>query len=99
MTTISDKAAKALHGAIAHKGKNKGRLLVKAPPMQSLENAAWQAAQVIANPYKVSFMALIFMNDEQRAIYDELLAAFKGIPSLVKYLDRDRVALETIGVW
>ena len=99
MTTISDKAAKALYGAIAHKGKSKGLLLAKAPPMQSLENAAWQAAQAFANPYKVSFMALVFMTDEQRAIYDELTAAFEGIPSLMATLDRDRVALETLGVW
>lgn len=94
---ISDNAARALQSAVTSKGRNKGLLLAKAPPSRSLAYAAWQAAQMCCNPYKVSIAGLMFMNDEQRAIYDEILAIFEGLN--IKSLDRDRNALERIGAW
>jgi hypothetical protein len=94
---ISDTAARALKAAVASKGKHKGLLLSKAPPSQSLAYAAWQAAQMCCNPYKVSITGMIFMSDEQREIYNEVLAIFKGLG--IKSLDRDRNGLERLGVW
>lgn len=94
---ISDKAAHALKAAVTSRGPKKGLLLAKAPPSGSLAYAAWQAAQMCCNPYKVSISGLIFMSEEQRAIYDEILAIFEGLG--IKSLDRDRNALERIGAW
>lgn len=94
---ISDKAALALKEAVASKGKHKGLLLSKAPPSRSLAYAAWQAAQMCCNPYKVSIAGMIFMSDEQREIYNEVLAIFEGLG--IKSLDRDRNSLERLGAW
>lgn len=94
---ISDQAAQALQAAVVSKGKNKGLLLSKAPPSKTLAYAAWQAAVMACNPYKASIFGLMMMTQEQRAIYDELLAIFDGLG--IKSLDRDRNALERMGVW
>lgn len=94
---ISDTAARALKAAVASKGKHQGLLLSKAPPSQSLAYAAWQAAQMSCNPFKVSIAGLMFMTAEQRAAYDEVLSIFDGLG--IKSLDRDRNGLERLGVW
>lgn len=99
MATISDKAAQALRGAICTKGKNKGLLLAKAPPFKTLSYAAWQAAVLIANPYKASIPGIVLMNDEQRAIYNELVDIFEAIGAVNLKLDRDRNALDALGAW
>ena len=94
---ISEQAANALKAAVSTRGKHKGLLLAKAPASQTMAYAAWQAAQMCCNPFKVSIAGMIFMTDEQRAIYDEVLAIFEGLK--IKSLDRDRNALERMGVW
>lgn len=94
---ISDTAARALKDAVATRGKHKGLLLSKAPPSRSLAYAAWQAAMLCCNPFKSSIAGIMFMNAEQRAIYDEVLAIFEGLG--IKSLDRDRNGLERLGVW
>ena len=94
---ISDNAARALKDAVATRGQHKGLLLSKAPPSRSLAYAAWQAAQMSCNPFQVSIAGLMFMNSEQRAIYDEVLSIFEGLG--IKSLDRDRNGLERLGVW
>ena len=94
---ISDKAALALKAAVTSRGPKKGLLLAKAPKSNTLAYAAWQAAQMCCNPYKVSIMGLMFMTSEQREVYDEILAIFEGLG--IKSLDRDRNGLERLGVW
>lgn len=94
---ISDTAANALKGAVTSRGAHKGLLLSKAPPSRTLAYAAWQAAQMCCNPYKVSIAGMIFMSPEQRAVYDEVLSIFEGLG--IKNLDRDRNGLERLGVW
>lgn len=94
---ISDKAALALKTAVATKGAHKGLLLAKAPKSNTLGYAAWQAAQLCCNPYKVSISGLLFMSDEQREVYNEILTIFETLG--INSLDRDRNGLEKIGVW
>jgi len=94
---ISDKAALALKDAVAARGQHKGLLLARAPKSNTLAYAAWQAAQLCCNPYKVSIAGLLFLTDEQRGVYDEILAIFEGLG--IKSLDRDRNSLERLGVW
>lgn len=94
---ISEKAALALKAAVASKGAHKGLLLSKAPKSDTLGYAAWQAATLCCNPYKASIAGILFLSDEQRAVYDEILAIFEGLG--IKSLDRDRNGLEKIGVW
>ena len=99
---ISDKAAQALYGATVTKGKNKG-LLLKTAPRDRLARAAWYGAQSVCNPYKVSISAIMFFNNEERAIYREIesfmeqwKAATKGAAVLI---DQDRRNLESMGAW
>lgn len=100
MTTISDKAAIALKAAVATRGVHKGRLLAKCPPSHTLAAAAWQAAMINSNPYKVSIAAMMFFSAEQREVYYEINAAFEGLsPTQRIAADRDRAALEALGVW
>jgi hypothetical protein len=94
---ISDKSAHALKAAVTSRGPHKGLLLAKAPRSSTLAYAAWQAAQICCNPYKTSIMGIALLNDEQRAVYDEVLAIFEGLG--IKSLDRDRNALERLGVY
>jgi hypothetical protein len=94
---ISDKAALALKAAVTTRGRHKGLLLAKAPKSDTLAYAAWQAAQFCCNPFKVSIVGIMFLNDEQREVYEEVLAIFDGLG--IKSLDRDRNSLERLGVW
>lgn len=94
---ISDTAAHALQSATVTRGANKGLLLARPPKANSLAYAAWQAAVMACNPYKASIFGLIMMTAEQRAVYDELLHIFDTLG--VRNLDRDRNALERMGVW
>ena len=89
----------ALHGAFATKGKNAGRLLAKSPRMETDAAAAWNACMMHSNPYKVGMLTIMLFNDEQRVIYDAISAALATGKINVRALDRDRAALESLGVW
>ena len=98
--TLSTPAREALALAYATRGKNRGQLLAKCPPTGSLAAAAWQGAMLSCNPYKASIGALLFMSPEQRAIRDEVLAHFDALPREFRIMaQRDREALERLGVW
>ena len=100
MAVISDTAAKAIYDAVAHRGASKGMFKAAAPPSRTLAYAAWQAAMMSINPFKVSIGGLMFMSAEQRAVYDEVLALFDRItPAIKNGLDRDRKTIESLGVW
>jgi hypothetical protein len=100
--TISDKAALALQGATIKQGKNKG-LLLKNAPKDPLAKAAWYGAQMVCNPFKVSISALMFMSEEERAIYREIEALMEKWKAqthgAIVLFDQDRAALERLGAW
>jgi hypothetical protein len=100
MNKLSDTAREALRGAYATRGKHKGQLLARCPRSSTLAAAAWQGAMLVCNPYQASIGAMLFMTDEQRAVRDEIVAHFEALPR--EYLimaQRDREALESLGVW
>ena len=97
MVAISDTAARALYDAVAHKGKHKGLLLAKAPRSNTLAYAAWQGAMINCNPYKASIAGIAFMDPAQREVYREIDAVFEQLG--IRSLDRDRNALDRLGVW
>lgn len=94
---MTPEATKALAEALVTIGPNKGLLKAKAPASDTLAYAAWQGAQINCNPYKVSIAALVWFSEEQRAIYNEVDAYFTE--HKIKHLDRDRNALQSLGVW
>lgn len=102
MPTISDKAAQALFDAVAQSGKHKGKLKAKAPPSHTLGYAAWQGAQMVCNPFKVSIAGMMWLTDEQREIMREIEKLFEELKTMglgAEYLDRDRLALTRMGAW
>ena len=85
--TLSAKSKTALTLAYCSRGKNPGQLLANCPKSETLAAAAWQGA-------------MLFMNEEQRAVRDEVLAHFDALPREYRIMaQRDREALERLGVW
>jgi len=97
---LSNAARAALAAAYATRGKHRGQLLAKCPRSETLAAAAWQGAMLSCNPFKASIGAMLFMSAEQKAIRDEVLAHFDAMPHAYRIMaQRDREALEGLGVW
>lgn len=98
--TLSDTAAQALRDAMVKRGQRKGRLLASSPPSGTLAYAAWQGAMLSCNPFKASITAALFMSGEQLTVYKEIRDLFDAMPRNVRAsMDKDRMALESLGVW
>lgn len=97
MNTLERRLLLAYQDAIATRGKHKGQLKAKCPILGTDGAIMWQALQMHANPYKVSIFQLIFLTPEQKA-FREACDAFAA-ERATHHLDRDRVALESLGVW
>ena len=89
----------AIDGAIAKSGKNIGKLKARCPRYDTDAAAAWQAIQMEANPYKVSLAACLFFSTRQTKIFNAAIDTIQSENIDVRGLDRDRVALESIGAW
>ena len=97
---LTDKEKNAIKGAFCTKGAYKGYLYKSKPNVNKkpLESAAWLALQ--PNPYKIGMAALMMLSDEEKALFDKLSRLPNG--QSIKYpsfLDKDREALEKMGVW
>ena len=100
MSHLSDNARAALAAAYAKAGKHRGQLLKKCPRSDTMGAAAWQGAMLVVNPYQVSIGACLFMNEAQRAVFEEIKTHFESLPREYQILaQRDREALERLGVW
>jgi hypothetical protein len=98
--TLSPTAKAALAKAYATRGPHRGQLLKRCPRSNTLEAAAWQGAMLVVNPYQASIGAMLFMSSEQRAVRDEIVAHFESLPREYQIMaQRDREALESLGVW
>src|SRR5215472_5587016 len=98
--TLSAISKDALSKAYATRGKHRGRLLARCPDSRTLAAAAWQGAMLSVNPYRASIGALLFMSAEQKAVRDEVLAHFDALPREYRIMaERNREALESLGVW
>jgi len=97
---LSDTTRAALAKAYATRGKHRGQLLAKCPRSDTLAAAAWQGAMMACNPYQVSIGACLFFNDAQRAVFEEIKNHFDALPHAYRVMaQRDREALERLGVW
>ena len=89
----------AITKAFASKGKNKGFLKAKCPPVNTPENAAWLAIQGFANSYKANFGQMFMMSSKNREIYDLIEEKICQSGINCKGFDKDRKGLESIGAW
>lgn len=100
MSKLSDNARTALAACYATRGNHRGQLLAKCPRSDTMAAAAWQGTVAVVNPYKLGIATLMFMSSEQRAVFNEVEAHFKALPPEYRNMaDRDREALEALGVW
>ncbi len=98
--TLSLNARAALQGAYATRGKYRGQLLKRCPRSDTLAAAAWNGAMMVCNPYLVSIGACLLNTPEQQAIFHEVRAHFESLPREYQIMaQRDREALERLGVW
>ena len=86
----------AINGALVSRGKLKGSIKKKCPPMGTDSAAAWQALIANANPYKLGIGHVLFFDDRQRWIFDQIEKALQGFD--INDLDRDANALRKLGV-
>ena len=96
--TLSPRALAALKAAYATRGKYAGRLLARCPLGTTDAAAAWTAAQLVCNPFKVGIMNMLLFTTDQKAIHREVLDLFETLPN-ARLFDRDRAALERLGAW
>lgn len=99
MTPMEKRLLLALDSAIASKGKHKGKLKAKCPPMGTDGAVMWQALMTYANPYKIGIGHLLWgsVSDPEFKSACDSYAREKGL--VLRHLDRDRVALERLGAW
>lgn len=103
---LSERAQAAIKLALATKGKRKGLLLSSAPKGESDAFAAWAALMMNCNPFKVGMgdMIRLSWNPDAQALYNEIDGWFQALPNgtrnrLIVGLDKDRLALQTMGAW
>ena len=94
---LKDICIAAISAAQSSRGKYKGALKAKCPPIGSDAAAAWQAITAHANPYKIGFGHMMSFSDRQLAIYNTIDKSLEGTD--VRGSDRDRVVLERLGAW
>ena len=89
----------AIRKAFSSKGKNKGYLKTKCPPMGTPEAAAWNAIQMHCNPFKVGFGHLLMTSPKDRVMFN--LIELRILKSGIDYngWDKDREGLESVGAW
>ena len=100
MTDMETRLLLALDQAIASKGKHKGQLKAKCPPMGTDGAIMWQALMMHANPYKVSIFQIALSGaGADHGFFQACMSFAEERASVLPRLDRDRVALERLGVW
>ena len=95
---LTNEARIAMSECVVTRGAKKGLLKATAPPSRTMAYAAWQGLMMVFNPYKVSISGMMFMSEEQRVIMRNCEAWAEEHKHL-RFADRDRAALETMGVW
>lgn len=96
---IKPRVRAAGKAALATKGKRKGFLLSKCPPMGTDAAIFWQSAMLIFNPFKASIAARLFWDSEQRQFADWCESYCEALARQGVCLDLDRVKLARMGAW
>lgn len=100
---LSPAARQALMACFATRGPRKG--LLKSKPAAAftapLEYAAWQGAMLVCNPFKASIFGMMMLQRHPAAlaVFEEVKAYFDARLALARVCDKDRAALEALGVW
>lgn len=82
--------------AICSRGKNKGMLKAKCPPMNSYGSAVWQALMFYSNPHKMGFGHMLFMSKDCKEVYDHIIKSGKSLD--LSTFDRDGIVLRELNL-
>jgi len=85
--TMKQKLEQGIKDAICSRGKRKGLLKAKCPPMNTYGASVWNAMMTYSNPYKVGLGHLFFMDKDKKEVFNKVLDIGLNI-DLTKY-DRD----------
>ena len=96
---MNERLMLAFDDAIAQRGKHKGQLKAKCPPMGTDGAIMWTALMMYANPFKVGMIHSIMGGVCDPTFKAECEQFAKERESVLKHFDRDRVALDKLGVW
>jgi len=70
---LEEKVKQGLKEAICSRGKRKGMLKAKCPPVNTYGSAVWSAIQSYSNPYKVGLGHMMFMDKDKREVYNYIM--------------------------
>jgi len=70
---LEEKVKQGLEEAICSRGKRKGMLKAKCPPVNTYGSAVWSAIQSYSNPYKVGLGHMMFMDKDKREVYNHIM--------------------------
>jgi hypothetical protein len=93
---LKEKIKVGLKDAIASKGKNKGMLKAKCPPMNTYGSAVWQGIMSVSNPYKVGLGHMLFMDSDKMEVYKYIREVSKHID--LSTFDKDGNVLRELGL-
>jgi len=96
---LTTRLREGLQKATVSRGPRKGMLLAKCPAVDTDPAAVWLSIMAKANPFKVGFGHMLFMRDERRELYNYTSTMIQELGIDIKTIDRDRKALEALGVW
>ena len=96
MKTLHEKVRQGIKDALVSRGKRKNLLKAKCPPMNTAGAAVWQAIQSYSNVYKVGFGHLMFMDAENREIYDYIRKCGEHVD--LSTFDRDANVLRSLNL-
>jgi len=97
---LSDAGKAAATKAFASRGKHKGQLLRKCPPLNTPAAAAWNAIMFHANSSKVGLVHMVFMmDDDNRKLYNHIQKYLEDYHVDTTWMDVDANMLRNAGVW
>lgn len=70
---LEEKVKQGLEEAICSRGKRKGMLKAKCPPVNTYGSAVWNAIQGFSNPYKIGLGHMMFMDKDKREVYNHIM--------------------------
>lgn len=88
----TERIKKAISDALSSRGKYKGYLKAKCPPVDTDAAAAWQAIMGYANPYKTGLGHIMFMSKERHDnVYRPIVNTIEYARIDCRSFDRDKV--------
>ena len=94
---LKEKVRIGIKDALSSRGKNKGLLKAKCPPMDTYGSAAWVALMSYSNPFKVGFGHILFMSADKYEVYEYIVNLGNYVD--LSTFDRDGNVLRKLNIY